>query len=250
VLLADVGANPDGIGLGITVATGSDAPTEMPVMPGLVPQTPAGKDYQAGLAVHEGLVNALMDDTLASFLDMDLELSGDYGELLGAGIAALPGGSQLPEERDGYCIGFHAGDAHVARFVAGTGEPLAQVWMPDVRVALQYQSGGTCHDWLDASVFVVLDLAMDGTSVNADLSVPHAVILGYGAEDVDETEVATALTATVEGLFGLFADQLSFDLGDIADLGGLGLPIEVDPRVVSIEPLDQTGLYGVYLDVF
>lgn len=250
VLLADVGASPDGVGLGITVGTGEDASPTMPAMAGLGPTTPAGRGYQMGLAVHEGLINALMDDTLGSLLDMDLELTGDYGKLLGAGIANLPGGSQLPEDLDGYCIGFHAGDAHVARFVGGVGDPLAQVWMPDVRVALQYQSEGTCHDWLDASVFVRLDLALEGTALNANLEVPHAVILGYGAEGVDEAELATALTATVEGLFSLFADQLSFDLGDMIDLGGLGLPVELDPEVVSIEPLDETGLYGVYLDVF
>jgi hypothetical protein len=250
VLLADVGAGTDGVGMGITVATGHDAATEMPVMAGLLPTTPAGTLYQAGLAVHEGLVNALLDDTLSSLLDLDLDLSGDYGELLGAGIANLPGGEQIPEAADGWCIGFHAGDARVARFVPGVGAPLAQVWMPDVKVDLQYQTDGTCHDWLEASVFVVLDLTLDGTSVNTNLDVPHAVILSYGADGVDDAEVATALTTTVKGLFGLFADQLSFDLGALGDLGGLGLPITVDPRIVSIEPLDGTGLYGVYMDVF
>ncbi len=250
VLLADVGASTDGVGLGITVGTGEDAATTMPVMASLATTTPSGQDYQMGLAVHEGLVNALLDDTLASFLDLDMELTGEYGKLLGAGIANLPGGSQLPENLDGYCIGFHAGEARAARFVNGVGDPLAQVWMPDVRVALQYQSEGTCHDWLDASVFVRLDLALEGTSLNANLDVPHAVILAYGAEDVDEAELATALTATVRGLFSLFADQLSFDLGDVIDLGGLGLPIELNPEVVSIEALDETGLYGVYMDVF
>jgi len=248
--LAELGAGTDGVGLGITVATDAAAPTTMPVMPALGPTTPAGLPYQVGLGVHEGLINTVIDGTIAGLLDMDLQLEGEYGKLLGAGIAALPGGTQLPEDIEGYCISFQAGDAQVARMVAGQGVPLAQVWMPDVRVEFQYVAEGTCNDWLEASVFVVIDLDLQGNELAADISAPHAVVLAYGAEDVDDQEVAAELTRTVEGLFGLFASQLSFDLGDLLDLSSLGLPVEVDPEVVSIEPLDETGLHGVYLNVF
>ena len=52
----------------------------------------------------------------------------------------------------------------------------------------------------------------------------------------------------VEGLAGLLGGQLSFDLGDILAGGELGLGLS--PELVSIEALDDNGLYGIYLDVF
>lgn len=244
--LVELDTSLDGVALGVTVSTEGDAADALPDVPALVATTPSGLPYQLGLGVHEGLLNTLIDETVAGLLDLDLQLEGEYGELLGSGIRALPGGYDIPDEADGYCIGFHAGDARVVRFAPGQGAPLANVWMPDVRVDIDYVLDGQCTSWLEASVFVVLALELDGTEVGLDLEVPSAIVLAYGAEDVDHEAVAESLGAVVQGLFGLFAGQLSFDLGDA--LGAF--PVETDPKVVAVEPLDDEGLYGIYLDVF
>ncbi len=247
--LVEVGASPDGLGLGITVATGGPAADALPDdLAPLSTTTPSGKGYQLGLAVHEGLVNTLLDDTLASFLDIDLPLTGATAEILGGGIRSLPGGDQLPGDSEGYCIGLHAGDARVIRMEEGTGEPLARVWMPDVNVDLQTIQGGSCTPWLSANVFATVDLVLSGTTVRADFDILEVHVLDYGAQGVRWDETGTALATVVEGLAGLLAGQLSFDLGDLAGGGLGGLP--VSPTIVSVEPLDEDGRWGIYLDVF
>lgn len=244
--LVTVEPSMDGVGLGATVSTDGDAANVMPELAPLVATTPSGLDYQLGLGVHEGLLNTVVDASIGELLDLDLTLTGEYADLLGGGIRALPGGTQMPPDTDGYCIGLHAGDARVLRFDAGQGRPLARVWMPDLRFSIETQSGGVCSPWLDASVFAILELNLSGTEVSAELEVPSVIVLHYGAEDVDEAEVGAALGQLVESMVGLFAGTLSFDLGDA--LGAL--PVEIDPRVVSVEPLDDTGRVGIYLDLF
>jgi hypothetical protein len=247
--LVDVGASPEGLDLGITVATGGPAADTLPDdLAPLAPTTPSGKDYQLGLAVHEGLVNTLLDDTLASFLDIDLPLTGVTAEILGGGIRSLPGGDQLPAESEGYCIGLHAGDARVIRMAEGTGAPLARVWMPDVDVDLQTIQGGACTPWLSANVFATVDLILSGTTVRADFDIVEAHVTDYAAEGARWDDTGIALTTVVEGLAGLLVGQLSFDLGDLAGGGLGGLPLSLN--IVSVEPLDDDGRWGVYLDVF
>jgi hypothetical protein len=253
VRLAEVAADPNGVNLGITVSTDGDAAVDMPDLTPLTAQTPSGLDYQLGFALHEGLFNTLIDDTVAGFLDIDLELEGDYGELLGAGIAALPGGWAIPDDHEGYCIGFHAGEARVVRLAAGNGAPMAQLWLPDMRVAIQTIQDGSCTDWLDASVFAVVDINLEGTSLNLDFDVKRAIVLEYRAYDedtsIDLDDVGTKLGAVVEGFAALALNQASFDLGDM--LGGLGgLGISLNPEIVSVEPLAEEGRYGLYLNVF
>ncbi|MFN7147415.1 MAG: hypothetical protein ACK4YP_26855, partial [Myxococcota bacterium] len=245
--LVEVDAGGDGVSLGATVGYGEDAADSMPDVATLASVTPAGLTSQLGAAVHEGMFNVLLDETLAGFLDIDLTLEGEYGELLGSGIAALPGGSDLPDEANGYCLGLHVGDARVIRMVEGEGLPLARAYLPDVQVDIDYVNGGSCEDWLEASVFAVIDLTLDGSEVSADFDVRDVAVLSYGAEDYDREAVETQLGAVVESLAGLLGGQLSFDLGDaLGDLGGFGFT----PEVVSIEKLDEEGLYGIYLDVF
>lgn len=244
--LVSVEPSLDGVGLGATVSTDGEAADVMPELAPLVATTPSGLDYQLGLGVHEGLLNTVIDASIGGLFDLDLTLTGEYADLLGGGIRALPGGSELPPETEGYCIGVHAGDARVLRFDAGQGQPLARVWMPDLRFSIQTQSGGICSPWLDASVFATLELNLSGSEVSADLEVPSVIVLQYGAEDVDPAELGAALGQLIESMVGLFAGTLSFDLGDA--LGGL--PFEVDPQVVSVEPLDEAGRYGIYLDLF
>lgn len=251
--LAEVDAGLDGVALGVTVSTDGDAAEDMPELSPLSAQTPAGRDYQLGFGLHEGLLNTLIDQTVAGFLDIDLELEGDYGELLGAGIAALPGGYAIPDDHEGYCIGVHAGDARVVRFAEGTGAPMAQLWLPDMRVDLQTIQDGDCTDWLSASVLAVADIDVRGTTLDLGLDVRHATVLSYRAYDedpsIDLNAVGDQLGTVVEGFAALALSQASFDLADM--LGGFGgLGVTLDPELISVEPLGEEGRYGVFLDVF
>jgi hypothetical protein len=251
--LAQVDATIDGVALGVTISTEGDAASEMPALTPLTAQTPAGLDYQLGFALHEGLFNTLIDSTVADFLDIEMQLEGEYADLLGAGIAGLPGGYDIPDDSDGYCIGFHAGDARVVRMTGGIGAPLAQLWLPDMQIDIQTIQGGSCTDWLEASVFAIVDVGLNGTELNLDFNVGHAIVLHYGAYDQDPTidldEVGEELGSVVSGFAGLALSQANFDLGDLlAGLDGLGLTI--DPEIVSVEPLDEEGRYGLYMNVF
>jgi hypothetical protein len=244
--LVEVDANPDGISLGATVGYGEDAATEMPDVAYLTATTPSGLDYQLGAAIHEGMFNVLLDETLAGFLDFEMELEGDYGKMLGSGIAALDGGEDMPEDTEGYCLALRVGDARVIRMVEGTGAPIARAYLPDVQFDVDTIVDGDCEDWMQAQIFGVLDLSMEGTEITADFDVADVALLEYGADSYDRNAVEDQLGGVIEGMAGLFAGQLSFDLGGAIDLGGL----TVSPTVVSVEPLDDDGLYGLYLDVF
>lgn len=251
--LAEVNATTDGIALGLTVSTTGEAAADMPDLTALTALTPSGLDYQLGFAVHEGLLNTLIDQTIASFLDIDMQLEGEYADLMGAGIANLPGGGYLPNDSEGYCMAFHGGEARVVRMTSGTGSPLAQLWLPDMRVGFQTIQDGVCTDWLDASVFATVDINVNGTELNMDFNVAQAIVLHYGAAEQDPTidldHVGDGLGAIVNGFVGLALSQASFDLGDI--LAGLGdLPITLEPEIVSVEGLGEEGRFGVYMNVF
>jgi hypothetical protein len=245
--LVEVDAGGQGVSLGATVGYGEDAADAMPEVATLGATTPSGLSYELGAAVHEGMFNVLLDETLAGFLDIDLMLEGEYGALLGSGIAALDGGNEMPDDTNGYCIALHVGEARVIRMVPGAGTPLARAYLPDVQVGIETVIDGECEEWLQASVFAVIDLTLDGTEVSADFDVRDVAVLEYGAENYDLAGVEEQLGSVVEGLAGLLGGQLSFDLGDaLGGLGGFG----ITPEVVAIEPLDDDGLYGVYLNVF
>ncbi|MDP2310551.1 MAG: hypothetical protein Q8P18_31320 [Pseudomonadota bacterium] len=245
--LVEVDAGGQGVSLGATVGYGADAADEMPVVATLGATTPSGLPYELGAAVHEGMFNVLLDETLAGFLDIDLMLEGEYGALLGSGIAALDGGNEIPEDANGYCIALHVGEARVIRMVPGVGTPLARAYLPDLQVGIDTVIDGSCEEWLHASVFAVIDLTLDGTEVSADFDVRDVAVLEYGAQNYDLPAVEEQLGTVVEGLAGLLGGQLSFDLGDA--LGGLG-DFGITPEVIAVEPLDDAGLYGVYLNVF
>jgi hypothetical protein len=246
--LAEVQANSAGVNLGMTLAINEDAaealPKDMPLFPAT---TPSGLVYQLGAAVHEGMFNTLMEDLLADFLNIDMQLVGEYGELVASGFRLLPGGDQVPEEIGGWCLAVKTGDARVVRMVPGTGGVLARAYLPDLKVDISTLDGAACVPWLQGTLFATVDLTLEGSEVSADISMPGAWITYYGAEGVDKEEVAAALSTTISGLVGLVAGgALSFDLGDLELLPGIAL----NPRVVEIAPLDETGMYGVYLDIF
>jgi hypothetical protein len=246
--LVEAGASLDGIDLGLTIGIGEPAAEALPSeLAPLLPRTPAGARYQLGFAVHDAVLDTLVDQAVGGLLDLDLPLQGAPALVFGNGIRALPGGEELPEEVEGYCVGLHAGEARVTHFEAGNGAPLARAWLPDLKLDLEVLEGGVCEPWLSAAVFATLDLSVEGTELSAALDVRDAQVLAYGATDADWDATGTELEGLVEGLAGLVAGQLSFDLGDM--LGGLG-GLTVEPRVVSVEPLDSSGRWGVYLDVF
>jgi hypothetical protein len=247
--LVDVGANTDGVGLGATVGYGEDAADAMPAVEPLTALTPSGQTYELGLGVHEGMFNVLLDEALGSLLNIDLTLEGEYGELLGSGIANIDGGAYMPDETNGYCLALHVGDARVIRMVEGTGAPLARAYLPDVQVDIDTVLGGECVDWLDATVYAVVDLSLEGTEISADLDVRDVFVTAYAADSYNRQTVEDELGVVVESLAGLLGGQLSFDLGDaLGDFGGLG--ISLSPRIVSVEALDDEGLYGIYMNVF
>lgn len=241
--LVEVGATPDGLDLGVTVAAGEPAARALPEdLTPLLPVTPRGRPYDLGFALHEGVLNVVLDQVLGNFLDLDLPLSGGAAQVFGGGIASLPGGDELPEDIDGYCIGLHAGDARVVRFEAGDGAPLARAWLPDLTVDLELLRNGDCDPWLSAAVEATLDLSIDGTTVSADLDVRDAQVLAYGAKDARWDDTGDALEGVVEGLAGLLAGQLSFDLGDA--LGG-ALPLQT--RIIEVAPLAD-GRWAVFTE--
>ncbi len=247
--LAEVGADMQGVGLGLTIGIGEEAATELPAGLATLPATtPSGLNYQLGAAVHEGLFNTLMDGLLSDFLNLELQLDGGLGEVIGTTFRALPGGDQVPAETSGWCLALTTGEARVVRMVPGDGTVLARGYLPDVQVAVSTRSGDSaCEPWLNATLFGTVDLTLEGTQVSADLGFPGAWVTYYGAEGVDEDAVATQLVGLIGPMVGLLAGgQLSFDLGAVELIPGLTL----QPDIIEIAPLDETGLYGIYTDVF
>lgn len=244
VRLAELDTDPEGVHMGLTISTDGTPAGALPEVAPFPATLADGRPYSFGLGLHEGLFNTLMDDLLGDFLDFDFQLTGDMADLMGGGIAALPGGDQIPEDNEGYCIGLHAGDARVARFAEGVGDPLVQVWMPDLQVDLELIEDGSCTPWLSSAMFAIVELSLDGTELAADLEIREAYVLDYRAEGVDDEEVGASLGAIIEGLAGLLMGQLSFDLGDV--LGGANLGLGLNPTLDAVEPLDDSGMYGLY----
>lgn len=245
--LASLETSLDGVNLGATIGYNEDAAETLPDgLTQLVPTTPSGLSYQLGLAVHEGMFNTLMDELLAGFLDFELVLEGDYAEIMGAGFAALPGGEQMPAEAAGYCLDIHTGDARVVRMVSGTGAPLARAYLPDLQVVVQTLNGDTCTPWLSAQLFATADMNFADGSIALDLGVADGFVLYYGATGVDEDEVVSSLGGIVTSFASLLGGSLAFDLGDLGLIDGVTL----NPTMVAVEPLDEEGLFGLYLNVF
>ena len=252
IRLSDLFADLGGLGLELGVGLGEPASLEPLGMP--VPdETTAGvPGAHVAIALHEGLFQLLMADALLPFLSQGLDLSGTYGDLIGAGITSLPGGEQAPAG-DGWCIALDPGTAYVARLQEST-DPLAVVYLPDFIVDVGIKQGGVCETWLKASLAMELGLGLDGTALDLGIDVAEGAVLEYGAEDVDEQAVVAGLGQYISGTLGLLAGGLiDLDLG--AMLGSLdgGLLGDLDPQVVgSAELIDAEnpeleGLYAISL---
>lgn len=259
VALTRLATELDGLGLELGVGIGEPAPSGSlgMALPGL--GTPYSSGAQATLAVHEGILQLLMADALLPYLNTGLQLGGQFGDIIGAGITGLPGGDQAPAG-DGWCLSLDAGDAYVARMQEGQGV-LGTVYLPDFVFDAGIQNGGNCDTWLKASLAVELGLLLeDGTKLGLDLAVPEGKILEYGATGYEEAEVIDGLGTYLGTAIGLVAGGLlDFDLADL--LGGLGgdggLSLgELEPEVVGSAPLLNEdgswteGLYAVSIKVW
>lgn len=259
--LKGVGA---GIGVGFDEAV-PDGPLAVPAPPGWYDAEPV----HAALGLHEALLQrVVIEADLASMLTQDIQLPGVMGELLGAGVRALPGGEGLPSTSEGFCLKLDpvgsspTGEiAEVARLQTGVA-PLAVIYIPDLRVNVATMQSGTCVPWLEANLPAEVGLAVtSGTKVGLDLRFGHGAVLSYATPSPwDEDEVVDALAGWIGGLVGLLGGSFSFDLADLAGLGGgggtdpLGGALgDIQPQIVGSDPiLDEAGepipgLYAVQL---
>jgi len=224
--VSDLFTDTQGLGAGLGIGINAEAPTTAPTIP--TPGESDGLDgAQASVAVHEGALQLLLQDSLVSMLG-SLDLGGMFGNIIGAGITALPGGDQAPSS-DGWCIDLDPGTATVVRMKEST-EPLAQLHMPDFRFKAGVQNGSSCEDWIDASLELTIDLGFtDGTKLALGVEVPDGALLYYGA-DADtytEDEVVAGLGTYMGTMIDLAGGFLDLDLGSL--VGGLGSTDPTNP---------------------
>jgi hypothetical protein len=258
--LTDISTDDEGMGL--VVGLGIDEPVDLEALdiptPGLA--TPYAAEADLALALHEGLFQLIVEDLLLGFLSQELSLSGTVGEIIGGGVRALPGGDQVPEEAEGWCLSLDPNSLYVARMQESI-SPLAVVYMPDFLVDIGVMQGGECGTWLKASLAVELGMGIeDGTALDIDLDVAEGLVLEYGATGVDEAEVIDALGAWLGGLIGLLGGTLDLDLADL--LGGIGgdtlggLMGDISPSFIGSTRLMREdgswpeGLYAVSMDLW
>ena len=252
----DLFTDTQGLGVGLGIGIDAPAPTAIPSIP--TPGEADGLDgAQASVAVHEGALQRVLNDSLVSMLG-NMDMGGIIGNIVGTGIEALPGGDQAPSG-DGWCIDFDPGTATVVRMKESTA-PLAQLHMPDFRVKAGVQNGAECTDWIDASLEVTIDVGLtDGSKVKLGVEVPGGALLSYGADPgtYTEDEVVAGLGADVGTLIQLAGGFLNLDLGSL--LGGMGTanptnPLsavlgDVQPKVIDSRKLyndDGTWTEGLY----
>ncbi len=257
VELADLVGDLDGVGAAATMGLGEAAAAETVGVPMPTEADDPTGEADLAVAVHEGLFMALGDEIADGYLSQDIALSGSMGEVLGAGIRALPGGDQVPEDTEGWCLAIDPGTARVARLHEDVAD-LAAIDLPDAWVTVGVQRGGACEDWLVARLALELHLTVEeGTAIGFDLQVPDGLLVDYGAEVDDPQAVVDGLAAYLETMLGLLGGSLSIDLGDLLSGSGMGGAFgEVSPAVVGSramvdedgEPIE--GLYALSLTLW
>jgi hypothetical protein len=200
----------------------------------------AGPQADVALAVHEGLVQGLLDTGILDLLDLDLDLPGFLGEAVALPLTALPGGEQLPSERAGMCFTIAPGEQRVARLKPSLA-PLAVVTLPDVLADVGVlTTSGSCQPWLSASLSIQASFHAEGSVLTTELAVVDGAVLSYAAEgEFPEDEIVEGLGALVGVASSLLGGAgLEIDLADI--LGGLdggALPLgELSPRLLDVTP--------------
>ena len=246
-------------GLALSLGLAIDEPLSEIAPDIAVPGLAEAPDAQAVLGLHEGLLDIMLGDTLLGLLDQGMDLGGFMGDMIGGFMENLPGGEDIPDN-EGWCFSIAPGDAYVVRMQEGI-EPLAVLYLPDLRMDVETMHGSSCDSWLEASLAVELALGVtdDGSIIGVDLDVVEGAVLAYGAEPGwDEAELVDGLGGFLESIMSLLGGMIEIDLGDL--LGGtsdpLGMGIGLEPRIVDSVPLIDDegvwieGLYAVSLDVF
>jgi hypothetical protein len=234
VALIDVYSQTSGLGAELDVAL-EDFPSQPVTLPAPV-VTNASADVGVGL--HEGLLDEMFRGLLTEALTQEIVLPGSFGELIGTGVRALPGGETVPAG-EGWCLSLSPQPAQVVRLAPGL-EPLAQVYMPDLFVDIGIQQGGVCVPWLQASVAAKVGLEVEeGTKIGPDVEFVEGALLYYGATTAwKEEEVVDGLLTFLGGAAVLFGGMVEIDLAEMLvgtmDNGAFG---EITPRIVSSEPL-------------
>jgi len=207
----------DGIAavLGIDLGTGTESVIRVPTA------DEAGFRADLAVAVHEGLFQPLLQSDLLDLLDQDLELGGILGDILGGPIKALPGGDDVPDDIEGWCLALSLGDGRTVRMRDGTA-PMATIVLPEVFVDVGITTADEdCADWLDLTLALEADLNVtEGTNLALGLRVVDGHVTQYATTDAwAEQEVVEGLGGLLTALTSLLGGSLSFDLTEL--FGGL-----------------------------
>ena len=248
VALADLATDDNG--LAIELGMGIDGPAPMgPVAIERPAET--NPDVHVALGVHGALLDRALSEQVLGLVTQELDLGGVFGNVIGIGILALPGGDDAPDSEDGWCLSVNPGTAHVVR-AQNSVAPLATLYMPDVIVNVGIKDGDDCEEWLSASLAMNVNINVtNGTAIGIGFAVPEGAVLSYGADPDSwtEEEVVEGLGGFLVNSIGLLAGNLSFDLADILGgdlLGGIGIPglegLAFEPQLISSTPLlDEAG---------
>ena len=256
VALADVYGDPDGLAIGMALSLGdlsSDGARDMPI-----PTEEDAPSAQLALGIHEALFHQLLSEQLLGMLSQELDLGGAFGNIIGNGILMLPGGDDAPEG-DGWCLSINPGTATVVRMQQNI-EPLALLYVPDMKVQVGIKDGDDCDDWLVASLAAEIALNIkDGSKIGIDFDIAEGALLYYGADDYEEQEVVSAFGMYLEGLLGLVGGFAEFDLAEILGGGGTGLeglPLDAlsinikDSSQISVDGALMPGLFALSIDLW
>jgi hypothetical protein len=202
--------------IGVDLGTGAQSTLRVPSVAEVGPRP------DLAIAVHEGLFQPLLASDILDLLEQDIQLGGLFGEILGAPIQALPGGTDVPEERDGWCIALSVGEGRIVRMGDGIA-PLATIVLPEVHVDVGISTPTEqCMDWLDLTLALEADLAVtSGTKLGIDLRVVDGAVDAYATtDDWEEQGVVEGLGSLISALTTLLGGSLEIDLADL--LGGTG----------------------------
>ena len=251
--VAEVGGDASGLAAGVAVGIDEPVSEEFTVATPIVED---GDTSHLELGLHEGLIDTMLSEELLGILDQSLELSGSFGDIIGAGVMLFPGGNQAPEG-EGWCLSMDPGTATVARLQPSV-DPLAVIYIPDLVVNFGILQGGQCEDWLVASLAAELSLAVeDGAALAIELTAPEGAVLYYGASDWEEDEVVAALggyVGTMVSLLGGFTElDLSILFGEVTLIDGmspLSLSITDSAVLLDEDGAWTEGLYQVSMELW
>ena len=224
VQLAEVSGDQHGLGLGLAVGAEAVGPlaVQPPSTEGLSPST------HLAVSLHEGALDAAVAGPVLALLERDIPLAG--GPL--ADLAALGGGTP--------CVGLSRGAAHATRLHGGL-EPLATVYLPDLRVRAGTLAGEVCEGWAEVSLALEVGVHLrEGTRLGLDVDVREGALLSHGAAGQwAEGELVRGVSDTVERLLdgpegGPEVDLAALLAGlELSAVPGIAEGFALDPAVVE-----------------